>query len=210
MKKSNIHVVELAAQVEIPTQEYKVSGKNIKLFGPDNSYYSLVERAFEESPTNACVVQNIQQQIYGKGLAATDVEELPEELYDILSEQDQMRICYDYGKFYAAAIQVAYKGTGDQRKVVKATHLPVETIGKGMKNNKGEIKHYYYCADWTRAHYLKVTKLPAFGTSKESLELLFISNYSSGMHYFSKVGYHSGLKHALSEGKMSDFILLLH
>ena len=76
----------------------------------------------------------------------------------------------------------------DRTKTVKIEDIPVETQRDEKGNDKGEIEAYFYHYDW--AKYKKseeIKRIPAFGTSKEGLEIMYIKPYRAGFKYYSPV-----------------------
>ena len=75
-------------------------------------------------------------------------------------------------------------------------------------NEKGEIEAYFYFSDWSK--YKKgneLKRLPAFGTSKEGLEILYVKPYRAGFKYYSPVDYQGGTQYAELEEEISNFHL---
>jgi hypothetical protein len=104
------------------------------------------------------------------------------------------------------AVQVIY--SKNRAKIVQLEHMPIETLRAEKCNEKGEIEGYYYFSDWSkykRGNELK--RIPAFGTSKEGLEILYIKPYRAGFKYYSPVDYQGGTQYAELEEEISNFHL---
>jgi len=192
--QSNIRVVNLANYVQ-PTVE-EVPSKEYVTYGDKNSYfYYLIDRA-RGSATNGSVINSIVQQIYGKGLNSDALNEM-------IDVEDQKRLANDLKRMGQCAMQVQYFGN---RASAKATHIPVETLAPEKANEDGEIEAYYYSKDWSKVKNVKdLERIPAFGTSDEGLEIIYIKPYNAGLFYFSVPDYHGGLQYANLEEEISNY-----
>jgi hypothetical protein len=101
------------------------------------------------------------------------------------------------------AVQVIY--SQDRSKVARLEHMPVETL-RAEKSTDGEIKAYYYANDWTKVKpNTKLQKIPAFGESNQSLEIMYIKPYRAGFFYYSPVDYQGGLQYAELEEEIANY-----
>ena len=202
----NIKVVELGKYTMPKLHENKQS--NWVEFGDNNSYYDTLLEA-KDSATNSALINGISNMIYGKGISATDAARRPEQYAAMISlfGEDTMRmICSDYYTLGQAAFQVIYNG--DHSKIVQIEHIPIQHLAPEKCNDEDVIEAYYYSDNWadiTKAS--EPTRIPAFGTSKEGLEILVVKPYKSGFYYFSPVEYQSGIDYAFVEIELSKFHL---
>lgn len=114
------------------------------------------------------------------------------------------KVCYDYKMMGQAAIQIIY--SKDHKKIVQVEHIPVETLRAEKANNKGEIQGYYYAKDWSEiTAKTQPKRIPAFGTSKSGLEILYIKPYRAGFYYYSPVDYQGGLQYAELEEEIANY-----
>jgi hypothetical protein len=87
-------------------------------------------------------------------------------------------------------------------------HIPVQTIRAEKIGNSPRIENFYYCIDWNDQKKIKEKKkIPAFGTSNEKMELLYIKNYSPGLYYYSLPDWVAAMQFAISEGEISNLHL---
>ena len=204
MKDSPIHVVKLASytatEVKESTQYDWVE------YGEDNDYFEYLIDRYNSSPTNNAAINGISEMIYGKGLDATDSEsKLQEyaEMKQIFSKDCMKKVCYDYKMMGQAALQVIY--SKDHSRILMAKHIPIETL-RAEKSKNGTIQNYYYASDWSEIKpSSKPKKIPAFGTSKEGMEILYIRPYRAGFYYYSPVDYQGGLQYAELEEEIANY-----
>lgn len=203
--EGDIRVVELAAYTSPKIIEDP--RKDFVMYGEDNNYYQYLIDLYNGSPTNHACINGISEMIYGKGLDATDSDKKPDQYAQMISllKKDVVRkVIYDYYLMGGAAMQVIY-GKG-RKKIVQVEHIPVETLRAEKSGESGEIEAYYYFHDWSEyKNSSKATRIPAFGTSTESREILFIKPYKAGYYYYSPPAYTGGLQYAELEGEISNF-----
>ncbi len=205
--KSDLSIVNLSTYTSPQVKE--VSGKNFIEYGSDNNYFQYLIDRYNGSPTNNAIINGVSEMIYGKGLDATNSNKKPNEYAQMkaLFNKDCVRkLCYDLKLMGQCAIQVIY--SKDRSRIVQLEHIPIETLRAEKCNEKGDIEGYYYFSDWSkykRGNELK--RIPAFGTSKEGLEILYVKPYRAGFKYYSPVDYQGGTQYAELEEEISNYHL---
>ena len=203
--EGDIRIVELNAYtapkiIEDPRKEFV-------MYGEDNNYYQYLIDLFNGSPTNHACINGISEMIYGKGLDALNSDAKPDQYAQMISlmKKDVVKkVIYDYYLMGGGALQIIY-GKG-RKKIVQVEHIPVETLRAERTGESGDIEGYYYSPDWSSYKQSeKLTRIPAFGTSKEAREILFIKPYKAGYYYYSPPAYTGGLQYAELEGEISNF-----
>jgi hypothetical protein len=171
-------------------------------------YFQYLIDRYNGSPTNNAIINGISEMIYGKGLDATDSSDKPDQYAQmkVLFKNDCVRkLAYDLKLMGQCAVQVIY--SQDRSKVARLEHMPVETL-RAEKSLDGEIKAYYYANDWTKVKpNTKLKKIPAFGESNQSLEIMYIKPYRAGFFYYSPVDYQGGLQYSELEEEVSNYHL---
>ena len=67
---------------------------------------------------------------------------------------------------------------------------------------------WYYFKDWAEIRPNdKPLRIPAFGHSKESIEIYYVKPYKAGFYYYSPVDYQGGLQYAELEEEISNYHL---
>lgn len=206
-KSAGIGVVNLATYTSPKVTE--VRNQDWIAYGEDNNYFEFLQDRINGSPTNSAIINGISQMIFGRGIDATDSLLKPEEYAQamlLLNDDVVERLCYDLKAMGNCAIQVVY--SIDRTRIVKCNHFPVETLRSGKCNEDGDVEFYYYSDDWSNVNTLNKPKpIPAFGTSKESEEILYIKPYKTGFYYYSPVDYQGGLQYCELEEEISNYHL---
>lgn len=205
--KSDLSIVNLSTYTSPVVKE--VRGKDFIEYGEDNNYFQYLIDRYNGSPTNNAIINGVSEMIYGKGLDATNSNKKPNEyaqMKSLFNNDCVRKLCYDLKLMGQCAVQVIY--SKDRSRIVQLEHMPIETLRAEKCNEKGEIEGYYYFSDWAkykRGNELK--RIPAFGTSKEGLEILYIKPYRAGFKYYSPVDYQGGTQYAELEEEISNFHL---
>ena len=205
--KSDLSIVNLSTYTSPRVKE--VSGKDWIEYGGDNNYFQYLIDRYNGSPTNNAIINGVSEMIYGKGLDATNSNRKPDQyaqMKSLFNNDCVRKLCYDLKLMGQCAIQVIY--SKDRSKIVQLEHMPIETLRAEKCNDKGEIEAYYYFSDWAKyKRGNELTRIPAFGTSKEGLEILYIKPYRAGFKYYSPVDYQGGTQYAELEEEISNFHL---
>ena len=200
---NNVHLLELS-QYEKPivTEEKNRDWVGI---GEDNNYYQDLIDAYMNSTTNRSVITGIGQQIYGRGLDATDSNKKPEQFAQMkgLLKPDCLRkVCLDLKMLGEASLQVTYKG----KKIASISHFPRETLRAEKMNDKGQIENYYYAPDWTKVtQATELTKMPVFGSKNSGNEIYVIKKYIPSYYYYSPADYSTS--YPVLESEIADYLI---
>ena len=200
---NNVHLVELS-QYEKPviTEEKNRDWVGI---GEENNYYQDLIDAYMNSTTNRSVITGIGQQIYGRGLDATDSNKKPEQFAQMkgLLKPDCLRkVCLDLKMLGEASLQVSYKG----KKVASVSHFPRETLRAEKMNDKGQIENYYYAPDWTKVtQATELSKMPVFGSKNSGNEIYVIKKYIPSYYYYSPADYSTS--YPVLESEIADYLI---
>jgi hypothetical protein len=174
------------------------------VYGHDD-FFNAVTMTFNVSTTNSACIEGIADLIYGKGLysktpAFNDV------LQKLIPQEETKRVAFDLKLYGNACYQVYWND--EHTKIIKMYHIPVQTIRAEKIGNSPRIENFYYCIDWNDQKKIKEKKkIPAFGTSNEKMELLYIKNYSPGLYYYSLPDWVAAMQFAVSEGEISNLHL---
>ena len=156
----NLHLIQLG-QYERPTITEE-RNKDWVSIGDNNDYYQSLIDAYMDSTTNNAVINGVVNQIYGKGLDATDSAKKPDQyaqMKSLVKPHDLRNVCQDLKLLGEAAFQITYNGN----KISAITHFPRETLRAEKMNDNGEVKNYFYSADWSKVdRNTKLKKVSCF------------------------------------------------
>ena len=174
------------------------------VYGHDD-FFNAVTMTFNVSTTNSACIEGIADLIYGKGLysktpAFNDI------LQKLIPQEETKRVAFDLKLYGNACYQVYWND--EHTKIIKMYHIPVQTIRAEKIGNSPRIENFYYCIDWNDQKKIKEKKkIPAFGTSNDKMELLYIKNYSPSLYYYSLPDWVAAMQFAISEGEISNLHL---
>jgi hypothetical protein len=177
-------------------------------FGEDNNFFQFLIDRYNGSTTNSAIINNVARLIYGRGLSALNAAQKPAEyaqMMALFSAEDLRKICHDRKHLGQFAFQVHYSDNRD--KILKAYHMPVQLLRAQKCNEDGEITHYFYSDDWTDTKKFVPTKIPAFGTSNEAIEIMYVKPYAVGMKYYALPDYQGALAYALLEEEVANYLI---
>lgn len=203
---NNVHVLNLSAYTTPVIQESKRDAWVD--FGEDNNYYQFLLDRYTNSTTNNAIINNISRLVYGRGLSAVDASRKPNEYAQAMAlfNKDCLRkIAIDRKMLGQFAIQVHYNDKHDR--ILKAFHIPVNLLRAEKCNKDGEIEAYYYSDDWTDVKKYPPTRIPAYGYSKDKIEILFSKPYAVGMKYYAYPDYQGAVPYALLEEEIADYLI---
>jgi len=174
------------------------------VFGQDD-FFDAVASAFNVSATTSACVEGISDLIYGKGLYSKN-QIFNETLQKLIPQEETKRVAFDLKLFGNAAYQVYWND--DHTKIIKMYHVPVQTLRAEKLYGEPRVKNYFYCTDWHDQRKIKdKKKVPAFGTSSDKMEILYIKNYFPGLYYYSLPDWVSAMQYSISEGEISNLHL---
>jgi hypothetical protein len=202
----SVHIIELSSYTTPSIQEAKRD--EWVEFGEDNNFFQFLIDRYNGSTTNSAIINNVARLIYGRGLSALNAAQKPAEyaqMMALFSAEDLRKICHDRKHLGQFAFQVHYSDNRD--KILKAYHMPVQLLRAQKCNEDGEITHYFYSDDWTDTKKFVPTKIPAFGTSNEAIEIMYVKPYAVGMKYYALPDYQGALPYALLEEEVANYLI---
>ena len=200
----NFSVVSLAQQdVPVITEDTKTRYNWVPFgIGAQDDFFVVVTEAFNTSTTNAACIEGIGDLIFGKGLYTKNTA-LTDTIARLLPQEETKRVIFDLKLYGNGAYQVIWND--DHTKIIKFYHIPVQTLRAEKLYGEPKIENYFYCTDWfdNKAQRHKI-KIPAFGTSREAREILYIKNYTPGKYYYSTPDWVSALQFSFVEAELSN------
>jgi len=203
-KYQSFSVVNLTQQdIPVITEDVKTR-YNWVPFGiqSQDDFYPIVTQALQSSTTNAACVEGISDLIFGKGLYTKNLG-FETQLSRLIPQEETKRVIFDLKLYGNGAYQVYWND--EHTKVIKFYHIPVQTLRAEKLYGEPKIQNYFYCTDWydLKAQRSKIA-IPAFGTSNEKREILWVKNYTPGKYYYSTPDWISALQFSYVEAELSN------
>ena len=200
-------VVNLQQQ-EIPLVIEDASSRHpyvpIGIISPDDFFENITE-AFTNSTTTAACVNGIADLVFGKGLYVKN-EQYKDTFNKMLPQEEIKRVAFDLKLYGNAAFQVNWNA--DHTQIVNMYHLPIQYLRARKLGKDIRIQAYYYCIDWTdQKHIRNKVEIPAFGTSFEQTEILYIKDYTPGKFYYSLPDWFAAIQFSFVEAELSNLHL---
>ena len=177
-------------------------------YGEDNNYFKWLIDRYVNSPTNNAVINNICKLIYGKGLNALDSSAKPNnyaQMKGLFHVECVKQLITDLKLLGQCAIQVIKSKDG--KTITEVHHTPIQLLRAEKCNEDGDIEAYWYSDDWSDVRAYPPVRIPAFNTSKESIEILYVQQYSVGMKYYSYVDYQGALPYCVLEEEVASYLI---
>ena len=167
-----------------------------------DDFFDAVSIAYNQSTTTAACIEGIADLIFGKGIYSKRPE-FDSILQKILPQEDVKRASFDLKLFGNAAFQVYWND--EHTKIIKFYHIPVQTLRAEKIYDNPKIQNYYYCVDWNDQRKIRdKKKIPAFETSNEKMEILWVKNYTPNLYYYSLPDWISSLQYSIVEAELSN------
>jgi len=205
--KQNFSIVNLNQQ-DVPFVNEDVKSRTqwvqVGLHFTDDYFFKLTE-AYNTSTTNAACIEGISDLIYGKGLYTKNAA-FGDTLKKILPQEELKNTIFDLKLYGNATLQVVWNKEHTQ--IIKFYHSPVQHFRAEKLKGIPKIENYYYCTDWFDQKAIRnKIKVPAFGTSNEQTELLYIKNYCPGHFYYSLPDWFPSFQFSQVEAELSNLHL---
>jgi hypothetical protein len=206
-KQQNFSVVNFTREeVPIVTEDIKTRYQWVPVgVHHQDDFFELLTEAYNTSTTNAACVDGVADLIYGKGII-TDDEAFADTLAKLVPSEDLRRVSFDLKLYGNAAFQVMWNK--EHTKILKLYHVPSQTLRAEKIYGSTKVEAYFYCTDWSDVRKQKdKIRIPAFGTSTEDREILYIKEYEPNRYYYSLPDWISALQYSFTEAELSNLHL---
>ena len=202
----DVHILELAAYEAPVISESKKD--DYVSFGEDNNYFQFLIDCYTNSTTQNAIVNNVNRLVYGKGLTASNASKKPNEyaaMVSLFPKQDVRNMVNDLKLLGQCAMQIIY--SKDRTKIAQVHHMPVQLLRAEKCNEEGKVEAYYYSDNWQDVKNYQPKRIPAFQSSSEDIEILYIKPYSVGLKYYALPDYVGALPYATLEESISEYLI---
>lgn len=173
-------------------------GRNWVTNGNDNCNYKVYKDAYDDSPTNASIINAFVNYIYGEGLIDVNGQNISK----YISDEDVLLICQDYKTYGGYTVQVIWN---KNRTPLKIEYIPIYKFGVNYNPETIIVDGYWYSYDWLNKYRYPPTLYPRFtGNYKgNDLEVLMVRR-PTAEPFFPIPDYLSGIPWAFVEGELAN------
>lgn len=202
----DIRLIQLNNYVRPKVEENK--SKNWVLNGKNNSFYHYLIDRYNGSTTNSAIINSYIDMIYAGGIGAKNSFVNTSDWIRfnvIMKDVDIRKVISDFALFNEFSLQVIKAKNKKDLGAIK--HLPKERVAPSIENEEEEINFYWYSRDWSNVNKFKPLEFPAFGTSKDDIEIYNGKPYKAGKTYFADPDYLAGLPYCEMEEEISNYYI---
>jgi len=203
---NDIRLIQLNNYIRPKVEENK--SKNWVLNGRNNDFYKYIINRYNGSVTNSAIINSYIDMIYGRGIHAKNALTNTQDWIRfkmILKDTDLKRLVSDFTLFNEFSVQVIKAKNKTDLGAIK--HIPKERVVPSIENEDEEIEFYFYSKDWSNVNKFKPLPFPAFGTTKDEIEIFYGMPYKSGKTYFSDPDYLAGLPYMEMEEEIGNYYI---
>ncbi len=173
-------------------------GQNWITNGVNNINYVTYKDAYDDSPTNASIINAFVNYIFGEGL-------FDKNGYDILqniSEEDVLLMVQDFKIYGGFSCQIIWSKA---KTPLKIEYIPIYKLGVNYNQETIVVDGYWYCWDWLNTYRFRPTLYPKFTGSYKGndLEILMVRK-PTAEPFFPIPDYLSGIPWAKVEGELGN------
>lgn len=182
-----------------PIDVKPVFGRNWVTNGINNLNFKSYKDAYDDSPTNASIINAYVSYIFGDGLidkSGTNIDKY------ILQEDVEMA-CKDLKLYGGCSFQVIWS---KNKTPLRLEHIPINKLGVNYDNETQLVNGYWYSYDWLNRFKYKPCLYPKFtGTYIEgqNLEIIYLRRPTSEP-FFPIPDYLAGIPWAKIEGEIAN------
>lgn len=190
--KNNIYTFEAFSKYQ-PIDIKPVFSRNWVTNGINNINFKIYQDAYNDSPTNASIINSYASYIFGEGIVSIE---------KYLSKDDQELAVKDLYKYGGCALQVIWNV---EQKPLKLEYIPIYKLGVNYNQDDVKVNGYWYSYDWSNKFKYKPQLYHVF-TGKwqgNPLEIIYIRRPTEEP-FFPIPDYLSGIAWAQIEGEIAN------
>jgi hypothetical protein len=206
---NSVHVFEGNVKMSAfqPIDIKPLYGRKWVTNGVNNINFQTYKNAYDDSPTNASIINAFVSYIYGEGLidkAGKEKQYL--NVKSVISQEDVLLICQDYKTYGGYAAQIIWNSALNvaDKKPLKIEYMPIYKLGVNYDENN-KVDGYWYSYDWQNRGRYKPALYPKF-TGKytdNNLEILYVRR-PTAEPFFPIPDYLAGIPWAQVEGELAN------
>lgn len=203
---NNVHVFQGEVKMSAfqPIDIKPLYGRKWITNGINNINFQTYKSAYDDSPTNASIINAFVNYVYGDGL----VDKLKGEtsIKSIISQEDVLLMVQDYKTYGGYSGQVIWNAATNtkDKKPLKIEYMPIYKLGVNY-DGENKVDGYWYSYDWTNRGRYKAALYPNFtGKYKgNDLEILYVRR-PTAEPFFPIPDYLAGIPWAQVEGELAN------
>lgn len=178
-----------------------VFSRNWVTNGINNDNFKTYKDAYDDSPTNASIINAYVSYIFGEGL----VDKKGTNIDKYISQEDCLLAVQDLKIYGGFSFQVIWNSNEKDRKPLKIAYMPIYKFGVNYDSKKFEVDGYWFSYDWLNKGRYRPQLYPKFtGNYKGNpLEIIYVRRPTSEP-FFPVPDYLSGIPWARIEGQISN------
>lgn len=113
---------------------------------------------------------------------------------------------YDYTLYGGFCLNVIW--AKDRENVSEIYHIDFSKVRAGKKDEREQVKTYYYCEDWSNTRKYGYKEVDAYNSNhKKGSQLLYVKEYRPGTFYYPLPSYVGALNYISIDCEISNFHL---
>ncbi len=185
----------------LPIDVKPVFARNWVTNGLKNSTFKIFKDAYDDSPTNASIINAYVSYIFAEGL----VDKKGTNIDKYISQEDAQMMCHDLKLYGGFSAQVIWNSNESDRKPLRIEYMPIYKLGVNYIQETAKVDGYWFCYDWENPYKYKPQLFPKF-TGKyvgNPLEVIYVRRPTSEP-FFPIPDYLSGINWARMEGEIAN------
>ena len=186
----------------LPVDVKPVFYRNWVTNGENNKTFKIFKDAYDDSPTNASIINGYISYIFAEGL----IDKGGINIDKYISQEDTQLAIADLKMYGGFSLQVIWNKNESNRKPLRVEYMPIYKLGINYEQTTNVVDGYWFSYDWENKYKYKPTFYPKFtGTYIEgqNLEVLYVRRPTSEP-FFPIPDYLSGVNWARMEGEIAN------
>jgi hypothetical protein len=185
----------------LPIDVKPVFSRNWVTNGNNNETFEIFKNAYDDSPTNASIINAYVSYIFGEGL----IDLKGESLDKYIRQEDVQLAIMDLKIYGGFSLQVIWNANESDRKPLRLEYLPVYKLGINYDRDTNIVDGYWFSYDWKNKSRYKPQLYPKFTGryNGNPLEVIYVRRPTSEP-FFPIPDYISGVNWARMEGQIAN------
>ena len=184
-----------------PIDVKPVFGRNWVTNGLNNATFKIYKDAYDDSPTNASIINAYVSYIFAEGL----IDKKGTNIDKYISQEDTQLMINDLKIYGGFSAQVIWNSNPTDRKPLRVEYMPIYKLGVNYDHEKMKVDGYWFSYDWNNRARYKPQRYPIFSGSYvgNPLEIIYVRRPTSEP-FFPIPDYLAGINWARMEGEIAN------